>query len=900
MALSAALEFARRGWPVFPCNPCQDPPDLKGRKRRSKAPMVAGPDEDGDGKPIPETGGLWRATTDESQIRRWWRKYPTALIGVPTGARTGCFVIDIDPRGSETSDQVLRRLVDAVGPLPAGPVTITQSGGRHLWFKNPEGDLPHNSAKRIPGVDWRGQGGYVIAPPSRMLDGKSYRWSPGPDDIEFPEPPAYLLDLIFQRGAFARGKSGGAAPRPSITGETASARAARRYAQGALDRARTKVADCAPGKRGHTLNAAAFDIGPFVALGLLSEREATAALQDAADTCGLTSTDGATERDRKIARGLTAGRANTAELEGRLEERTKAEARTGLPRYRHADAGAQDGGSGGNTVPPAPVGTGGDEPVDPELLSRLAAEPLNDTGNARRLMAHFGDDMLNVREIGEHRWAETHWERLGGDHAFERCAQSTAERIALEADHLKPSKADAEAIEAARPLKAKPRKDLTDEQRATLAAGELADDRLEKRRVDRRKFATSCGNRARTEAMIKQAKPHITIEPDQLDADAYAINVLNGTLRLVRETVEVEDLECPDPDIVRMMTVKRWCVRLDRHDRRDRMAKVMPVIYDPAATCPCWEAFMARFQPRETTRGFLQRYHGYALTGLMGEQVFLYNYGLGANGKSTFMEALARLQGAYAQVLPAEALTGDGQRRSDQATPEFARLPGARLVRCAELPRGEGFRESTLKMLTGGEPMLVRHLNQGFFEMRPTFKAIGSGNDKPSIKGVDEGIWRRIKLVHWEVTIPLAERRPMETILAEFAAESSGILNWLLAGLIDYLEDGLQVPPEVAEATNSYRNEMDAVGEFMGAHVVEAPGQTVTARTLYEAFVAWCHINSIKPYAEKTFAVIMMQKGVKKESGRVRTYLDIRLDAPPVDPDKPSYIGFRDTDRYAS
>src|SRR5690606_28494486 len=162
----------------------------------------------------------------------------------------------------------------------------------------------------------------------------------------------------------------------------------------------------------------------------------------------------------------------------------------------------------------------------------------------------------------------------------------------------------------------------------------------------------------------------------------------------------------------------------------------------------------------------------------MGEQVFVYNYGLGANGKSTFMEALARLMGPYAQVLPPEAITGDLQRRGDQATPEFARLPGARMVRCAELPRGQGIKESVLKMLTGGEPILVRHLHARFFEFTPTFKAIGSGNDRPPIAGVDEGIWRRMKLVPWEVTIPPKERRPMAKVLAEFEAERPGILNW--------------------------------------------------------------------------------------------------------------------------
>ncbi len=179
--LDAALAYAAAGWPVFPCNPTQDPPGTPANKRRGKKPLVAGADKDEYGKAIPHTGGLWRATTDEVQIRKWWGKYPKALIGVPTGARIGLFVVDLDPRGGDTVDDVLGRLEAAVGPLPSSPVSMTQSGGRHIWLKNPAGgELPKNRAGKIPGVDWRGEGGYVIVPPSVMSDGAAYSWLVAP------------------------------------------------------------------------------------------------------------------------------------------------------------------------------------------------------------------------------------------------------------------------------------------------------------------------------------------------------------------------------------------------------------------------------------------------------------------------------------------------------------------------------------------------------------------------------------------------------------------------------------------------------------------------------------------------------------------------------------------------
>ena len=283
--LEAALNYARAGWPVFPCE--------WRVSKRAKRPLVADADRDADGNKIPETGGLWRATTDEAQIRAWWSQPPKALIGVPTGKRIGLFVIDLDPRDGETAADVLGRLIEAVGDLPMGPKSITQSGGIHLWFRNPEGDLPRNSAKRIRGVDWRGHGGYVIVPPGRLSNGKAYVWDQSPRAIEFPEPPARLLDLVFQRGDFARAqakteKTEPSRPVRSISTDSAGDKAVRRYAQGALDRARSDVASCPQGQRGHTLNAAAYGLAPFITLGVLSEREVTAALQDGADICGLT------------------------------------------------------------------------------------------------------------------------------------------------------------------------------------------------------------------------------------------------------------------------------------------------------------------------------------------------------------------------------------------------------------------------------------------------------------------------------------------------------------------------------------------------------------------------------------------------------------------------------------
>jgi putative DNA primase/helicase len=160
--------------------------------------------------------------------------------------------------------------------------------------------------------------------------------------------------------------------------------------------------------------------------------------------------------------------------------------------------------------------------------------------------------------------------------------------------------------------------------------------------------------------------------------------------------------------------------------------------------------------------------------------------------------------------------------------------------------------------------MLVRHLHKGFFEFRPAFKLVLSGNHKPEIGGVDHGIWRRMRLVPWDVTIADAERKPIEEVLAEFWDERAGILNWLIEGALVYLTDGLKVPPEIADATAEYREEMDPIEGFVSACVTKIaapnegePIQWVSAREMYDAYVAWAEDNAVTPWKERAFGRAM-------------------------------------------
>lgn len=248
--IAAALAFAKRGWPVFPCNPAADDP--KGAKR-----------------PLTEHG-LKDATTDAATIHEWWTRWPDALIGLPTGPGLGAFVVDLDPR--EKSCAELWDELEALIGVPLGEPVVaeTQSGGWHLYFAWPELEagekLGNRSGTRsgLPAhVDVRGEGGYVIAPPSIMSDGRRYAWRAGPGKGLTPAPQE-LIDCILRRGRFAKPDERRAA---AVAAPADVSDRVRKYALSALD-AETRRAAAAPnGERNETLNAAAFALGQLVGAG---------------------------------------------------------------------------------------------------------------------------------------------------------------------------------------------------------------------------------------------------------------------------------------------------------------------------------------------------------------------------------------------------------------------------------------------------------------------------------------------------------------------------------------------------------------------------------------------------------------------------------------------------------
>lgn len=346
---------------------------------------------------------------------------------------------------------------------------------------------------------------------------------------------------------------------------------------------------------------------------------------------------------------------------------------------------------------------------------------------------------------------------------------------------------------------------------------------------------------ARIRACTELVKSELPVMPDQLDADLWLLNLENGTLDL--RTLELRP-----------------------HSADDLVTKLAGTHYDPDALCPTWEATLDRvFGKQERLIDYFRRACGYSLTAETGEHCLFFMIGSGANGKSTVLGALLELMGDYAAQTGADTFLS---KRSDQIPNDLARLKGARLVSAIEADQGRRLAEGLVKQLTGGDKIAARFLHAEWFEFRPAFKLFFASNHKPVIRGTDLGIWRRIRLIPFEVTIPAEEQDP--ELPAKLREELAGILNWCLLGLEEWKAERLGYPEEIATATAAYRAEMDDLGAFLDECCVLKNYALTSCTKLTELYENWRSENGGPEISKRKLAAILRERGfdsVKKENG---------------------------------
>jgi putative DNA primase/helicase len=256
---------------------------------------------------------------------------------------------------------------------------------------------------------------------------------------------------------------------------------------------------------------------------------------------------------------------------------------------------------------------------------------------------------------------------------------------------------------------------------------------------------------------------------------------------------------------------------------------------------------------------YLQRVAGYGLTGDVGEQCLFFFHGSGANGKSTLLGALLGLLGDYGMQAVNDLLI---VKHNESHPTERADLFGKRFAATIETEEGKRLAEALMKQMTGGDKVRARKMRQDFFEFDPQHKIVLAANHKPTIKGTDFAVWRRIKMVPFVVTIQEEEKD--KSLPEKLRAERAGILNWALRGCLDWQRHGLAEPDEVRQATAAYQAEQDTVAKFLAECCLVHPEAKVKVAALFDAYGKW---SGDKYTSQPDFNDRVRAKGYESKQG---------------------------------
>lgn len=308
------------------------------------------------------------------------------------------------------------------------------------------------------------------------------------------------------------------------------------------------------------------------------------------------------------------------------------------------------------------------------------------------------------------------------------------------------------------------------------------------------------------------------------------------------------------------------------HVPADHLTKVTTAT--PGGAHPLFDAFLDRITAHDRElQSFLQRVFGYALTGDTSAHAMFFAYGTGANGKSVLIDTIADILGGYHRTAAIETFTAS---QTERHPTDLAGLRGARLVTAVETEEGRRWAESRIKALTGGDKIAARFMRQDFFEFTPQFKLVIAGNHKPGLRSVNEAIRRRLHLIPFTVTIPLAERDP--TLREQLKSEWPGILAWMVAGCLEWQRIGLAPPKAVLDATAAYLDAEDAVAAWIDEECARDPDAWATSAALFASWKGWAERAGEFVGSAKRFAQNLETRGYEYRRTRTgRGFVGLRV-----------------------
>jgi putative DNA primase/helicase len=451
-----------------------------------------------------------------------------------------------------------------------------------------------------------------------------------------------------------------------------------------------------------------------------------------------------------------------------------------------------------------------------ERVDRAQDRPawnVTDVGNGQRFVARHGQDLRYCAVLGTwFVWDGKRWRPDAGNEV-RQLAKETAKSIFVEAS--------------------------------------LVDDEEQQKALVKHALASERDRSLRAMLWCAETEPGIPVMQEELDADPWLLNVLNGTI----------DLRTG---------------KLREHRREDLLTYLCPVDYNPEARSPLWEQFLEVVTGGDKgLQAFLQRVAGYALTGSTREEKLVFVYGPARSGKSTFLGALqATLGEDYAHTCDFDAFLK--HKPSGAPKDDLANMAGKRLVVSIETDEGARLAEGLVKQLTGGDRVRARRLYANSFEFVPQFKLFLAANDRPKARDDDDALWERILEVPFPFSIPKADRDPaVKETLCDPAKSGAAILAWMIDGCLAWQRDGLQVPSVVEASTTAYRGAMNPLADFLDERCIVDPDVWASSADLFNAYREWAqeqglrHTLAQKAFGEKLRAIgcEQRQEGVARTRG---------------------------------
>jgi P4 family phage/plasmid primase-like protien len=448
------------------------------------------------------------------------------------------------------------------------------------------------------------------------------------------------------------------------------------------------------------------------------------------------------------------------------------------------------------------TGTSTSEPIE------AASSPSTNLANAHRIVRHWGDRLLFVPNVGWHvREASGPW----------RCDELAARRLVQGLGRIIAAEAAGIASQAA----AEDDKERR-EARQKAAAAML-------------KWAAASEGAKVLDHSLSMAAALLNCPAGDMDADTDVLGTPSGVL-------DLRTGQCRP------------------YAAADRITKTTAVDFDPDATASTWTRFVSEIMGSDAELiEYVHRLAGYALSGRRDEHLLPICWGSGANGKSTYLGALMYVLGGYAGAAAPGLLI---QRFGNEHPTALADLQGLRLVIASETGEGGRLNEEQVKLLTGGEAIKARRMARDFYQFQPSHLLLLQTNHRPQVKGTDAGIWRRLRLVPFNVTVP-EDRRDVK-LPEKLRAEAAGILAWCWRGWLAYRAHGFNKPEAIEAATNEYRTSSDVVGAWLADCCEIDPTATTATGDLYASYSSWCHTNGEYARAQKELSERLGERGFQR------------------------------------